>query len=205
MIARRTFTMILAASLGLNVGLAGVLAYRSINENSFRRQAREEMVQRRTQWSNRERTRADSLRGFPRLEREQINALGEMRRTAEEDIQPMRRQVQALHDAIQQELLRASPGEARLDSLAETTARLQKQIQVRLIRLMVEERAILSEDQYQWIVGRMVPGSEVGRTDRSRGGRDDRGRGDSRGARGQGSDARGRGGSTGPPPPVPPL
>jgi hypothetical protein len=182
MLRRRTVAIVLALSLGVNIGLGGIMLYRSARESLVRREARQDFERRRADWSNRERAHADSTRPFPQLEREQVRTLIQMRREAENDIEPLRQEVQRIHSALQEELLAEPTSQGRLDSLIALTADYQERIQARLIQMIQDEEAVLSPEQYAWIVRRMVPGpgrlGDEDRWDRDRRGRDgERGRG----------------------------
>jgi len=154
---RRAGTLVLAASLGLNLALAGVLIY-----NEFLRPPRfpSSMSGRgpgSETWSRD--SRRDSGGDFPRLEREQIEKLRAMREAMEEETRPLWMQVRGNQALIQKELLGKQPNLARLDSLWVANARLQESIQLRTLRLILEEREVLTREQYEFVLRWMVPAS----------------------------------------------
>ncbi len=159
---RRTWSIILAASLGLNLALGGILVYQNVRaEKSFERrleQWRRSRDGRPREWQSRSRSEGDTTSRFPHLEREQIERIRALRHGMEEDIQPWRREINHLQELIRTELQKAEPSTARLDSLADRTAELQGLIQKRLLRLMLVEREIFTPEQLRFFLRFMVPG-----------------------------------------------
>jgi len=161
---KRLGTLLLAGSLGLNVALGGVLIYQiATREKVYTRGERGEWRGRpdqrgRDEWQSDYRARSDTTRRFPRLERDQIRRLTEMRHNLGEVIRPLRTEINTLQALMREELVNPQPDLARLDSMAVETARLQSQIQQHSLRLILEEREILTAEQYQAIVRMMLPG-----------------------------------------------
>ena len=161
---KRLGTLLLAGSLGLNVALGGVLIYQiATREKTYTRGERGEWRGRsdrrdRDEWQSHYRARSDTTRPFPRLERDQILRLREMRNNLVEVIRPLRAEINTLQALMREELVKPQPDPARLDSMAVETARLQSQIQQHSLRLILEEREVLTAEQYQAVVRMMLPG-----------------------------------------------
>lgn len=174
MSGKRLGTLLLASSLGLNVALGGVLIYQiATREEAYTRGEREEWRGRsdrrgRDEWQSDFRARSDTIRPFPRLEREQIRRLREMRLNLGEVIRPLHIEINTLQTLMREELVNPQPDLARLDSMAVETSRLQSQIQQHTLRLILEEREVLTAEQYQAVVRMMLPGQygsrETGRS-----------------------------------------
>lgn len=159
---RRVGNLVLAASLGLNLALAGVLVY-----NEFFRTPTVPTMYGRGSMSDRGQEpgqgtrdwRRDDNWDFPRLDREQLNQMRRMREGMQEEIGPLWEQVRGNQALIQIELLAERPDTSRLDSLSVVNARLQERIQLRTLRLILEEREVLTREQYEHFLRWMVPGS----------------------------------------------
>ncbi len=209
---RRTLTVLLAASLGLNLALGGIFIYQATTaERTFERRLHEwrrSPAARPEPWQSRSRAERDTTDRFPRLEQEQVERIRELRGMMEEDIRPLRTEINSLQEMMREELRRPEPSISRLDSMAARTSQLQTQIQQRSLRLMLEEKEILTADQFGFYLRFMMPG----RPSPGGGfGRDESGRGEGNrreGNRGPGPDRSGR---VNPPeehrdpPPPPPL
>lgn len=189
---KRFGSLFLAASLGLNITLGGVLIYQSVSGNGWERDRSgrdfEGRDWRRSDWDSRSRSMPDSVRSYMRFEPEQLERMRELRREMSEEIVPLRDEIHALQDMIGDELRESEPDVARLDSMTARTANLQNRIQQRSLRLILKEREILSPEQYRALIRFMVPGGVLHPYDsggrRYEGGRgSDRGRGDSRDSR----------------------
>jgi len=161
---KRLGTMLLAASLGLNAALGAVLITqaitrsRQISRYEYSRNRRGGEEGGRSEWQSRYRSESDTSRSFPRLERHQIESLRTMRREMEEVITPLREEIQALQAAMREEMEKPEPDLEVLDEMAEETARLQAEIQQQSLRLMLNEREILSPEQYRGFMRMMMPG-----------------------------------------------
>lgn len=172
----RLLTLLLAASVGLNVALAAILVFRTVNPpDELIRQRLEEWRAERasrgpSRWDEEHRSRepdrpresrADTSRHreFDWPDRDQIRQLVELREATEEDIQPLREQARTLHDRMITELLKEQPDSTVLDSLAGRNSRIQHKIQGRLLRMIMAEREILTPEQYEWAVKYLVPGT----------------------------------------------
>ena len=159
---RRVGNLVLAASLGLNLALAGVLVY-----NEFIRTPTVPSMYGRGMYSGRGQEpgtgtrdwRRDDQHDFPRLDREQLEALRRMREEMQTEIGPLWEQIRGNQALIQTELLAEQPVTARLDSLSVANARLQERIQLRTLKLILEEREVLTREQYERFLRWMVPGS----------------------------------------------
>jgi Spy/CpxP family protein refolding chaperone len=159
---RRVGNLVLAASLGLNLALAGVLIY-----NEFFRTPTVPTMYGRGSMSGRGQEpgsgtrdwRRDDDRDFPRLDREQLNQMRRMREGMQEEIGPLWEQIRSNQALLQAELLAERPDRAQLDSLSVVNARLQERIQLRTLRLILEEREVLTREQYEHFLRWMVPGS----------------------------------------------
>ena len=107
---KRLGTMLLAASLGLNVALGAVLITQAISSGrrtsrfDYNRYRRGEEGRGRSEWQSRYRSESDTTRSFPRLERDQIESLRTMRREMEEVITTLREEIHALQSAMREEL-----------------------------------------------------------------------------------------------------
>ena len=189
---RRFATLFLAASLGLNIALGGILIFQGARkeepEQNRSRRDYQGRDWRRSDWDSRSRAMPDSLRPYTRLEPEQLERMRELRRAMFEDIGPLGEEIRTLQELIRQELRKPEPDITRLDSITTRTADLQNQIQQRSIRLILEEREILTPEQYRALTRFMVPGFMPydpggGRYERGRGRESGRGRGDNRDSR----------------------
>jgi len=201
-------TLILAASLGLNVTLGIVLLTQPDPRERFHQQMMQEGSwrgddYRRADLENRRDATPDSLRQFRRFEPDQLEALRELRREMFTEIEPAREEINTLQRLISEELLSSEPDIARLDSMTSRIMRHQNQIQQRTLRLILAEREILTPEQYQAFIRYMVPG-QLGQMDRGYDyGRRGRGESDSTGRDRTWGDRRGsdRDGEKPPPPP----
>ncbi|MFO7767368.1 MAG: hypothetical protein R6W82_00165 [bacterium] len=172
----RLLTLLLAGSLGLNVALAGVMTYRTFNppddlvrkrleewraERASRGPSRWDEYHRRREEEPPRKSEADTTRrrGFDWPDRAQVRQLAELRKETEEDIQPLRERARTIHDRIFTELLREEPDPALLDSLAGQNSRIQHRIQRRLLHMILEDREILTPEQYEWSLKYLVPGA----------------------------------------------
>ncbi len=81
-----------------------------------------------------------------------------MRREMEEVITPLRDEIHALQAAMREELDKPEPDLEILDGMTEETASLQAEIQQQSLRLMLNERQILSPEQYRSFMRMMMPG-----------------------------------------------
>jgi hypothetical protein len=208
-------TLIVAASLGLNLTLAIILLSQPDPRERIRRYYEERGWRgenyRRADWDDRREAMADSIRhNTPSFTPEQLEAMRELRREMFAEIEPLREQINTLQRSIRDELRAEEPALARLDSMTARLMRGQYQIQLRTLRLILAEREILTPEQYRSFLRFMVPG-QLGQIDqlysRDRRGRDDRyGRG---GSRDDASRHRGDPGEPDrigePPPPPPPF
>lgn len=179
---RRFITLLIAGSLGLNVTLAVILLTQNADRSStFTRSDRRPQSRQSSDWRSRTGSFPDSLRQFPRLERDQIERLGELRRGLGEKISPYFEEIHQLQEMMREELRSNNPELARLDSMSTGIARLQNQIQQHTFRLILQEREILTPEQYRMLTRFMMPGWSGQLFDTGRGGRgDDRGSGDQR-------------------------
>jgi hypothetical protein len=167
----RLKSLILPASLGLNLALAGVFAYQAIVSDQGERGRRSSDWNRgRSSWTDDRdrRSMPDSLRTVPRMDREQIERLRNMRTEMMEETQPMRDRVRELQSLMRTELREESPSLAYLDSLTTESMQLQRSIQMRSLRLILEEREILTPEQYRLFLRYMVPGNLDFQDSRSR-------------------------------------
>ncbi len=200
-------TLILAASLGLNVTLGIIMLTQENPRDHFRRIAEERGWRgddyRRADLENRREATPDSLRQFRHFEPDQLEALRDLRREMFTEIEPAREEINTLQRLISEELRSSEPNIARLDSMTSRIMRYQNQIQQRTLRLILAEREILTPEQYQAFLRYMVPG-QLGQVDRRYDyGRRGRGESDSTGGDRTWSDREGsgRGGEKPPPPP----
>lgn len=169
---RRFGTLILAGSLGLNIALGGLLIYQVFSaEEAHGDRRTSEQDRARFPWSREGHRRSlpDSIRKVPRLEKEQIRRLSAMREAMWEETAPARRQIGQLQALIRMELRGAEPNPAYLDSLTGEIGRLQRLIQSRSLRLILDEREILTPEQYERFLRWMVPGTFGPADARSRG------------------------------------
>ncbi len=197
-------TLILAASLGLNVTFVVLFISQGSSPAQFHRFSSERDMRgadyRRPDWEARMSAMPDSFRSrsFPRLEKEQVDSLRNLRHEMFTEIEPFTKEIATLQELIQEELRAPESNLTRLDSLTSRTMRLQYSIQQRTLRLILTEREILTPEQYQWFVRLMVPVQIDQMFDRGRGGRggiDGRAMGPGRGG------PPGRESETPPPPP----
>jgi hypothetical protein len=211
---RRPWSIILAASLGLNLALGGLLIYQGVSaEKAFERRLHEWRANRDSRWReqpSRSGTAPDSTRhptrpDFPRLEEDQIDQLRAMRRAFEADTDSLKREVGRNQRLIRSELSETEPSMARIDSLTNRNARLQHRIQRRIIVLMLREKEILTPEQFEFFLRYMIPGQDrygdsYRRGERGRNGPPGNDRNDGDGSRqgGRGGDA-GSGNRTVPP------
>ncbi|MFC1545102.1 Spy/CpxP family protein refolding chaperone [Gemmatimonadota bacterium] len=206
---RNLATLILAASVGLNVTLAVILLSQPDPHERMRRYYQEGSWRgddfRRADIDQRRGAMPDSMRqNVPSFEPEQLEAMRALRRTMFTEIEPARQEINTLQRLIREELRNDEPDTARIDSMTTRIMRQQNQIQQRTLRLILAERDILTPEQYQMFLRYMVPGQlgqmdqlyDYGRRDRSGG--DGRGRRDSLDTNRSGS---GRSGGQPPPPP----
>ncbi len=172
---KRLGTLLLAGSLGLNVALGAVIVSRAVTRS--RESARFELDRSRRagdqrgryNWQSRYRTESDTARSFPRLEREQIDQLRDMRREMEEVITPLRDQIQSHQASIREELARPEPDFDLLDDITGEIAQLQAAIQQHSLRLILREREILTPEQFRSFIRMMMPGQYgPGKSGRSR-------------------------------------
>jgi hypothetical protein len=161
---KRLGTLLLAGSLGLNVALGAVIisqvvaGRREISRSDWDRSRRGREQRGRSDWQSRFRAESDTTRSFPRLEREQINQLREMRRQYEELITPLREEINTLQSSIREELDSEEPDFELLDGIAEQIAGLQASIQKHSFRLIAREREILTPEQFRAFTRMMMPG-----------------------------------------------
>ena len=164
---RRWPMMLLAGSLGLNVALGGVLIHRETLQEQERQLERTDWQARRSSsQSPLQRGRRDTLGLYHSqgefllsdLSRDQVHQLRGMRHKAEEEIEDYRRTIGQIQSQIRSELEQEKPNTDYIDSLTVTSSRMQRNIQQRLVRLMIEERSILTPEQYQGLLRRMAPG-----------------------------------------------
>ena len=204
---KRLGTMLLAASLGLNVALGAVLITQAVTRSTqasryeYSRYRRGGEERGRSEWQSRYRSESDTSRSFLRLERHQIESLRTMRREMEEVITPLRAEIHALQAAMREEMEKPEPNLEILDEMAEETAGLQAEIQQQSLRLMLDEREILTPEQYRGFMRMMMPGQygpgEAGRSRHSESSGRDSTWGSERDPRRSSRDSRGD-----PPPPV---
>lgn len=210
---KRLGTMLLAASLGLNVALGAILITQAITRsrqasqydyNRYRRGGEERG---RSAWQSRYRSESDTTRSFPRLDRDQIESLRTMRREMEEVITPLREKIHALQAAMREELEKPEPDLEILDGMTGETARLQAEIQQQSLRLILKERQILSPEQYRNFMRMMMPGQygpgESGRPRHGDYSERDSTRGSDRDPRRSSKDSRGLKNDPPPPPSLP--
>ncbi|MFC1628764.1 hypothetical protein ACFL3H_06580 [Gemmatimonadota bacterium] len=200
-IRKNLSTLILAASLGLNVTLMVILLSQDTLQGRSWRDGSGRSIRsddyRRPDWNTRMSSIPDSLRSFPRFEPAQTESLRTLRRAMYTEIEPISEEINTLQGLIQEELRGPEPAITRLDSMTSRIMRLQNQIQQRTLRLILREREILTPEQYQGFIRFMVPNQSGQMFDRGRG---DRGTTDSR-EPGQGRRGPGRENEKPPPPP----
>ena len=205
---KNLISLILAASIGLNVTLAVILLAQPDPHERMRRYYQEGSWRgddfRRADMDQRRGAMPDSLRqNVPPFEPEQLEAMRELRRAMFTEIEPAREEINTLQRLIREELRNDEPAITRLDSMTARIMRQQNQIQQRTLRLILAERDILTPEQYQTFLRYMVPGQlgqmnqlyDYGR--RGRGEGDGKGRDNPPGADRGGP---GRGGAQPPPP-----
>ena len=139
----------------------------------------------------------DSIRALTRLSDEQTRQIRELRRAMEAEIQPIRDEVREMQGRLRDELELAEPNLARVDSIMAEIWTHQRALQRRSIDLMLEEREVLTPQQFRFFLRWMVPDvmtpTEYDRDDRRReGNRQDQQRREDPGR---------TSGSTSPPPP----
>ncbi len=184
-------TLILAASFGLNVTLAIILISQGASQDrSMWHVPGQGMGMRgedfrRPDWGTRMSAMPDSLRPYYRFDDEQIDALRTLREEMVTRLEPLRTEIGLQQRQIWRELQGPEPNIALLDSLTSEIMRDQYRIQQSIMHLILEEREILSPEQYQMFLRLMLSGQ----FDYGMGGRGDRERGDSDRGR-----SRGRGG-----------
>jgi len=157
----RLRSLILPASLGLNLALVGVLGYQIfVGDRGGGDRQGSDWDRRRSSWSDERgrRSMPDSLRRAPDFDREQIRRLTQMRSEMMEETRPMREHVRELQSLMRSELREEEPRQAYLDSLITESAQLQRAIQMRSLRLILEEREVLTPEQYRWFLRFMMPG-----------------------------------------------
>ena len=200
---RRLGGLVLAGSLGLNLALAGILIYTQVirppvSTRYYSGRSYSGRGSGMGQGPAGQPSGRESERTYPRLDREQVENLRAMREKMEEEIAPLWERVRTNQTLIQQELLAERPDLARLDSLSIENTGLQQKIQLRTLRLILEERVVLTKEQYEHFLRWMLPGPGIGRPEMMRSGEPQRRPGlpDS----GRTSNRR-----SGPPPTPPPL
>ena len=92
-----------------------------------------------------------------------------MREAMWEETAPTRRRVGQLQALMRTELRRAEPNPAYLDSLTIEIGQLQRLVQSRSLRLILDEREVLTPEQYERFLRWMVPGTFGPGDARSRG------------------------------------
>lgn len=195
-------TLILAASFGLNVTLAIILISQGASQDrSMWHVPGQGMGMRgedfrRPDWGTRMSAMPDSLRPYYRFDDEQIDALRRLREEMVTRLEPLRTEIGLQQRRIWRELQGPEPNIALLDSLTSEIMRDQYRIQQSIMHLILEEREILTPEQYQMFLRLMLSGQ----FDYGMGGRGDRERGDSDRGRGRG----GMGPDDGKPLPPPP-
>ncbi len=167
----RLKSLILPASLGLNLALAAVFVYQVIVSDQGERGRRGSDWDRgRSSWTDDRDRRSlpDSVRTVPHFDREQIQQLRNMRREMMVETEPLRDRIRALQSHMRTELRKESPNHTYLDSLISESAELQRAIQMRSLRLILKEREILTPEQYRWFLRYAVPGNFDFQDQRSR-------------------------------------
>jgi hypothetical protein len=178
---KRLGGLVLAGSLGLNLALAGILVYSQVIRpapSSSRTYPGRTYSGGRGQGmgqgqGNQPSGRA-SERNYPRIDPQQVVRMRGMREKMQEEISPLWERVHSNQILIQEELLAESPDLARLDSLSIENTGLQQKIQLRTLRLILEERNILTTEQYEHFLRWMLPGPVSGRPEGMRPGQPNR-------------------------------
>ncbi len=182
---RRLGGLVLAGSLGLNLALAGILVYSQVVRppatTSRSYSGRSSYGGRGSGTGQRlggQPSGRDAEQDYPRIDPAQMERMRGMREKMQEEIAPLWERVHTNQTLIQKELLAEKPELARLDSLSIENAGLQQKIQLRTLRLILEEREVLTKDQYEHFLRWMLPGPGSGRPEgmRSREGAPDSGR-----------------------------
>jgi hypothetical protein len=178
---RRLGGLVLAGSLGLNLALAGILVYSQVIRPSGPasrtypgRSSYGGRGQGMGQGPDSQQPGRESERNYPRIDRQQVERMQAMREKMQEEISPLWERVHSNQTLIQKELLADTPNLVRLDSLAIENTGLQQKIQLRTLRLILEERNILTKEQYEHFLRWMLPGPVSGRPEGMRPGQPNR-------------------------------
>jgi hypothetical protein len=178
---KRLGGLVLAGSLGLNLALAGILVYSQVIRPA---PSPSRTYPGRMYSSGRgpgsgpgqgnQPSGRDSERNYPRIDPQQVARMRGMRETMQEEISPLWERVHSNQILIQEELLAEKPDLVRLDSLSIENTGLQQQIQLRTLRLILEERDILTKEQYEHFLRWMLPAPERSRAEPMRPGQPNR-------------------------------
>jgi len=181
MSGRRLGGLVLAGSLGLNLALAGILVYSQVIRPSgpaSRTYPGRSSYGGRSQGMGQgqvgQQPSRDTERNYPSINPQQAESLRVMREKMQEEISPLWERVHTNQTLIQKELLAETIDLVRLDSLSVENTGLQQKIQLRTLRLILEEREVLTKEQYEHFLRWMLPGPGSGRPDMMRAGQPNR-------------------------------
>jgi len=152
-IRKNLVTLLLAASLGLNVTLAVVLLTQPDPRERFHRMMEERFSSGgdygRADWRSRTEALPDSIRQVMELRRVQIDSMQVLRREALATLDPLKHEIGLKRRLLWTELMESEPSQARLDSLTGAIMREQYRIQKKIIELLLMEREVLTPEQYR--------------------------------------------------------
>jgi hypothetical protein len=200
---RRRATMLLAASLGLNLALGAILVYQSVQSGQQEYNRFQRGGDRRSgpPWGGDRRSSVpDSIRQMTRLSEEQVRSIRQLRNAMETEIEPIRDEIRRLQGSLRNELELSDPNPARVDSFMTEIWSRQRVLQKRSIDLILEERDVLTPQQFRSFLRSMLPGV-MGQSNR-----DDRRRDSDRSGSSRREESQRPSGTVSPPPPgAPPI